>query len=84
VFGLLAWANGRGYNWARVLFSAWFAFHTLVLFYDIANLSASAPVWTVIAGVVFWLVELAAVALIVSRQSSSFYRRRLPSPSSAL
>ncbi len=70
VLALLAWSNGRGYNWARLLFAAWVGLQTLVLFYDVAHVSvSSAPVWTVIASVSFWLIELAATALILSRQS---------------
>jgi len=77
VFALLAWANGRGYNWARVLFAVWVAFHTLALFYDVAHVSASsAPVWTVIASGVFWLVEILAVVLILSKQSGLYYRHK--------
>jgi hypothetical protein len=76
-FALLAWANGRGRNWARVLFVVWVAFHTVALFYDVAHVSASsAPVWTVIASVVFWLVEFSAVVLILSKQSGPYYRHK--------
>jgi hypothetical protein len=77
VFALLAWANGRGHNWARVLFAVWVGFHTLALFYDVAHVSASsAPGWTVIASVVFWLVEFSAVVLILSKQSGPYYRHK--------
>jgi hypothetical protein len=74
-FALLAWANSRGHNWARVLFAVWVGFHALALFYDVAQLSASSiPVWTVIASVVFWLVEFSAVVLVVSKRSNTHYR----------
>jgi len=74
VFALLAWGNGRGYEWARVLFTAWVALHCLVLFYDLVHLTASySPAWTVIASVTFWLVELAAVLLILNRRSQPHY-----------
>jgi hypothetical protein len=77
VFALLAWASGRGHNWARVLFAVWVGFHTLALFYDVAHVSASsAPVWTVIASVVFWLVEFSAVVLILSKRSGAYYRQK--------
>jgi hypothetical protein len=76
VFGFLAWANSRGHNWARVLFAAWVAFHTMVLFDDVAQPSASSiPVWTVIASFAFWLIEFSAVALAVSKRSGAHYRR---------
>ena len=74
VFAAVAWANGRGHSWARALFVVWVAFHTLALFYDVARLSSSTSVWMVIASVVFWLVEVSAVALILNKQSRSYYR----------
>jgi len=77
VFAVLAWANGRGHNWARILFAVWVGFHTLALFYDVGHVSASsAAVWTVIASVVFWLVEVSAVVLILSKQSGPYFRHR--------
>jgi hypothetical protein len=55
--------------------------HTLALFYDIAHVSASSSVvWTVTASVVFWLAELSAVVLLLSKQSGSYYRHK-PAPS---
>jgi hypothetical protein len=81
VFAVLAWASGRGYNWARVVFTVWVGFHTLALIADIAQGSASSvPVWTVIASVVFWLIELSAVVLILSKQSRLYYRHTRAQP----
>jgi hypothetical protein len=77
VFALLAWAAGRGHNWARVLFALWFGLHSLVLFYDIAHVSASAiPAGAVIASAVLWLVEFAAAVLILSKRSGAYYRHK--------
>lgn len=77
VFALLAWANGRGYLWGRLLFSVWFALHSLALFYDLTHLTASySPTWTVIASMSFWLVELLAVLLILNRRSQPHYRHK--------
>ena len=77
VFALLAWANGRGHSWARVLFAVGVGLHTPILFYDIAHVSASsAPVWTVIASVAFWLVEFSAVVLILNKRSGPYYRHK--------
>jgi len=76
VFALLAWANGRGHNWARVLFAVWVGVHSIALFYDVAHVSASSTsVWAVIASVVFWLVEISAVVLILSKRSGAYYRQ---------
>jgi hypothetical protein len=78
VFAVLAWANGRGYNWARVLFTVWVGFHTVALTADIAQGSvSSAPVWTVIGSVVFWLLELSAVVLILIKP---YYRHTTAEP----
>jgi hypothetical protein len=77
MFALFAWASGRAHNWGRVLFAVWFGLHSVVLFYDIAHVSASsAPVRTVIASVVFWLVELSAVVLLFSKQSGTYYQHK--------
>jgi hypothetical protein len=77
VFALLAWTCGRGHNWARVLLTAWVGLHTLALFCDTAHVAgSSAPVWTVIASVVFWLVELSAVVLILSKRAGTYYRHK--------
>ena len=55
----------------------WVGFHTLALFYDVGHVSASsAAVWTVIASVVFWLVEVSAVVLILSKLSGPYFRHR--------
>ena len=59
---------------------AWVGFHTLALFYDIAHVSSSsAPAWTVIASVAFWLVELSALVLILSKRSSRITGTNQPS-----
>lgn len=78
VFAVLAWANGRGYNWARVLFTVWVGFHTVALVADLAQGSvSSAPVWTVIGSVVFWLLELSAAVLILIKP---YYRHTTAQP----
>jgi hypothetical protein len=81
VLAVLAWANGRGHNWARVLFAVWVGLHTLALFYDVAHASAlSASPWSIIASIVFWVVECSAVVLILSRQSRPYYRHKPAHP----
>ena len=57
----------------------WVGFHTPILFYDIAHVSASsAPVWTVIASTVFWLVEFSAVVLILNKRSGPSFTGTSP------
>jgi hypothetical protein len=77
VFALLAWASSRRHNWARVVFTLWVLLHTQVLLYDSVHLApSSAAIWTVVASIVFWLIELAAMVLILSKQSRRYYRRK--------
>jgi hypothetical protein len=74
VFAALAWANSRAYHWARVLFASWFLVHSLALGYDLIHVSTATPAFTVIASLALWLVELCAVALIMSKRSRGHYR----------
>jgi hypothetical protein len=72
----LAWANGRGYDWARVVSVAFFALVTLGLLQALAGHSLRYARADVIVGAVQWLITLAAVALILSKQSGPYYRQR--------
>lgn len=70
----MAWANGRGRNWARVTGTVFFAIETIEL------LSTAAAVNTVIGEVLTvltWLIGLAAVVMLWRRQSRPYFR---PSP----
>jgi hypothetical protein len=71
----LAWANGRGYDWARLVFTAFFALITLSLIGALANHAAVYAKADVIAGTVLWLTALAAVVLIFSKKSNPYYRQ---------
>lgn len=76
----LAWANGRGYHWARPAFGAFFCVLTTVLFFGLGQGSGEdALPYTlpdVIATTVLWLAGLAAALLIVSETASPYYQRR--------
>ncbi len=70
----LAWAVGRRHYWARVVFFIFFCLATLSI---IAALSEGAPVVApadFAAGVLAWLLQLAAVVLIFNPQSAPYYR----------
>ena len=69
----MAWANGRGYDWARVVFAAFFGILSVSLLIALAQDSAVYAPADLIAGAAQWLVALAAVALIFSRKSWSYY-----------
>jgi hypothetical protein len=71
----MAWANGRGYDWARLVFTAFFALTTLSLLSGLAGHAAVYARADLIAGTVLWLVALAAVVLMFSKQSNPYYRR---------
>jgi hypothetical protein len=69
----MAWANGRGYDWARVAFAAFFGIISVSLLIALAQDSAVYAPADLIAGAAQWLVALAAVALIFSRKSWPYY-----------
>ena len=72
----LAWANGRGYHWARSAFVTFFCVLTMVPIFG-AGEDALPYTWAdVIAATVLWLAALAAVALIFSGTASPYYQRR--------
>jgi hypothetical protein len=77
----LAWANGRGYHWARPAFAALFGLLTAVLLVGFGEGGASKvalpSTWAdVIAAAVLWLVGLAAMLLIFGETASPYYQRR--------
>ena len=75
----LAWANGRGYHWARPAFTAFFGVLTIVVFFGLGEgggEDALAYTWPdLIAATALWLVGLAAALLIVSETASAYYQR---------
>jgi hypothetical protein len=70
----LAWANGRGYDWARLVSVAFLALVTLGLLQAVAGHGLTYARADLIVGAVQWLVFLAAVVLIFARQSRPYYR----------
>jgi uncharacterized protein DUF1707 len=72
----LAWANGRGYHWARAAFVAFFVLLTMVLFVGLGGDRLPYTWRDVLATAVLWLVGLAAMGLIFSQAASRYYQRR--------
>jgi hypothetical protein len=71
----LAWANGRGYHWARPAFVAFFCVLTIVPFFGLGR-DALPYTWAdVIAAAVLWLVALAAMVLIFNPMASPYYQQ---------
>jgi hypothetical protein len=72
----LAWANGRGYHWARRAFVPFFCLLTMVLFLGLGQ-DALPYTWAdEIATTVLWLVAAAAALLIFNPAASPYYQRR--------
>jgi len=69
----LAWANGRGYDWARPAFMALFGLLTIGLLIGLGD-ALYAPA-DLIAMAVPWLVGLAAIVLIFSKTASPYYQQ---------
>jgi hypothetical protein len=75
----LAWANGRGYHWARPALVAFFGLLTIVLLFGLSEgggedaLQYILP--DVIAATVLWLAALAAALLIFSETASPYYQQ---------
>jgi hypothetical protein len=72
----LAWANGRGYHWARPAFAAFFGLLTIVLFVGLGGDRLPYTWRDVIATTVLRLVALAAMLLIFSQTASRYYQPR--------
>jgi hypothetical protein len=71
----LAWANGRGHDWARAGFMALFGLVTLGLLISLGEGAALYAPADLIAAAVLWLVGLAAMVLIFSKTASPYYRQ---------
>ena len=79
----LAWANGRGHQWARCAFAGVFGLYTLIVLSKLAaGAAAYAPADLLIVGVQ-WMIGLAVVLLIFSPGAGAFYRRE-PRPPGAV
>jgi hypothetical protein len=72
----LAWANGRGYHWARSAFVAFFSILTVVPFFGLNRDALPYTGADVIATTVLWLVALVVMALLFSQTASPYYQRR--------
>jgi len=70
----LAWANGRGYDWARPAFMAFFAFITLSVLVALGEGAAVYAPADLIAAAALWLVGLAAMMLIFGPRAGQYYR----------
>jgi hypothetical protein len=75
VWLLLAWAIGHRRDVARFGFSAFFALVTLTMIIALARHATAYAPADVIAGAAIWLIALATMVLIFTRQSNAYYRQ---------
>jgi hypothetical protein len=71
----LAWANGRGHDWARFASMALFGLLTLELLIGLGDGAALYAPADLIATTVPWLVGLAAMVLIFRKTANSYYQQ---------
>ena len=67
---LMAYANGLGRAWARMVATVLFGLDTLLLLYAFLRTSISA---SQLFAVVVWLVGLTAIVLLWRRESAEFF-----------
>ncbi len=70
----LAWAVGRRHDWARAVFFIFFGLATVSIIVALAESAAVVAPADFAAGVLAWLLQLAAVVLIFTPQSTAYYR----------
>jgi hypothetical protein len=76
----LAWANGKGEDWARMLSGACFGLLTLTVLGALAQHAATYAPASLIAAAVLWVIGLASVLLIFTPAAGRYYRPQLVQP----
>jgi len=69
----MAWANGRGRNWARIVAAVFFGINTLDLLASFARVHA---VGSLIVSVLVWLVGLGAIVFSFNKESAAYFKPR--------
>jgi len=75
VWLLTAWAISQGRDVARFSFSSFFVLITLTVLIGLAQHGVSDAAADMIAGAAVWLIALATMVLIFTRQSNRYYRQ---------
>ena len=70
----LAWANGKGRDWARMVSLACFGLITLSVMGALAQQSGTFAPADLMAGAVEWVIGLASVVLIFTPKASQYYQ----------
>jgi hypothetical protein len=73
----LAWANGKGQDWARMLSAASFGLITLSVLGSLAEHAVTYAPASMIAAAVVWTIGLASVVLIFTPAAGRYYRPQL-------
>jgi hypothetical protein len=68
---VMAWANGRGMSWARIVSCVLFAFNTIGL---VAFFRQPETAFSLIFEVLLWLVGLGAIILLWRPESSAYFK----------
>ncbi len=80
VWLFLAWAIGHRRDVARFGFSAFFALLTMLMLIALAQHAVAYAPADLIAGAAIWLIALATMVLIFTRQSNAYYRQAVRPP----
>lgn len=75
----LAWAIGRGRDWARFLFMTFFCLDSVGILYALATNGQAVAAADLLAGGLLWLIQLTALALLFSPPSGRYFQRA-PAP----
>jgi hypothetical protein len=70
----LAWANGRGEDWARMISGASFGLLTLAMLGSLSQHAATYAPASMIAAVIVWAIGLVSVVLIFTPAAGRYYR----------
>ena len=76
----LAWANGRGEDWARMISGACFGLLTLSVLGAVSEHAATYAPANLIAATIVWAIGLASVVLIFTPAAGRYYRPELAQP----
>jgi len=80
----LAWAIGRRHAWARAVFLIFFMVTSLGILAALAEGAAVTAPADFAAGLLVWLLQLTAVALVFAKQSAPYYRPEPAEPTDRL
>jgi hypothetical protein len=73
----MAWANGKGKGWARIVSAVFFGIETLNLLLSFTRANVAAAL---ILGFLVWLAGLGAIIMIFNKESTPYYRQQSGRP----